>query len=438
MPTKINGIKNITVQGFKSIQDKQSIEIRPLTILAGANSSGKSSIMQPLLLLKQTLEVQGDPGALLLDGPNVRFTSSDQILSKTTPSSRESIFSIYLESTDGSSLGLQYCEEKGQGFDLCGMNYTFEEEKLHLKPGMDDKEIFAVLPKRFREITKIFHKEGEKELLWQVRRDRCFLTLEPKKTSLVDFLPIMGLTITNSFVPLIQSVIHLPGLRGNPRRTYPKTASGPHFPGVFDVYTASIINNWQEKLKHNLVTLSQSLENLGLSWKVSAKSVDATQVELRVGRTSHSKQGGAHDMVSIADVGFGISQSLPVLVALIVARPGQMVYIEQPEIHLHPKAQRRLAHLLCEAAKRNVILVIETHSALLLREIQTLVASSQMPQDKVILHWFQRDERGATCVMPADLDENGAYGNWPEDFDATELEAEQAYLDAVEQRESNI
>src|SRR5579864_7724940 len=76
-----DGITRIAVEGFKSISKKQSIDIAPLTILAGANSSGKSSIMQPLLLLKQTLEATYDPGPLKIDGPNVVFTSSDQFLS---------------------------------------------------------------------------------------------------------------------------------------------------------------------------------------------------------------------------------------------------------------------------------------------------------------------------------------------------------------------
>src|ERR1700736_2030593 len=78
-----DGITRIAVEGFKSIVKKQSIEIAPLTILAGANSSGKSSIMQPLLLLKQTLEATYDPGPLKIDGPNVTFTSSEQFLSLT-------------------------------------------------------------------------------------------------------------------------------------------------------------------------------------------------------------------------------------------------------------------------------------------------------------------------------------------------------------------
>ncbi len=76
------GITRISVKGFKSLVDECSIETRPLTLLAGANSSGKSSIMQPLLMMKQTLEASYDPGALLIDGPNVRFTFAEQFLSR--------------------------------------------------------------------------------------------------------------------------------------------------------------------------------------------------------------------------------------------------------------------------------------------------------------------------------------------------------------------
>src|SRR5438270_12368881 len=79
-----SAIAEIQVAGFKSISDLQRVEIRPLTLLAGANSSGKSSMMQPLLLLKQTLEAPYDPGPLLLNGPNVKFTSARQFF--PTPS----------------------------------------------------------------------------------------------------------------------------------------------------------------------------------------------------------------------------------------------------------------------------------------------------------------------------------------------------------------
>src|SRR5258708_447351 len=80
VPEALPAITSLSVAGFKSIVDEQTIEIRSLTLLAGANSSGKSSMMQPLLLLKQTLEAPYDPGPLLLNGPNVKFTSVGQFL----------------------------------------------------------------------------------------------------------------------------------------------------------------------------------------------------------------------------------------------------------------------------------------------------------------------------------------------------------------------
>jgi len=184
--------------------------------------------------------------------------------------------------------------------------------------------------------------------------------------------------------------------------------------------------------------LNVALEKIGLTWKVTAKSLDATRIELRVGRLPHfkNKKQQLNDTVNIADVGVGVSQALPVAVALVEAKPGQMVYIEQPEIHLHPKAQKQMAQLLAGAAKRGVIVIAETHSTLLLRGIQTLVASGEISPDLVKLHWFKRDhETGETTVTSADLDENGAYGpDWPEDFDDIMLDTEQEYLDAVENR----
>ena len=98
------GITAISIRGYKSLFDECRLEIRPLTILAGANSSGKSSAMQPLLLLKQTLETSYDPGPLLLDGPNVRFNSAEQLFSIMAEKNTSGKFTIKLELEDNRSL----------------------------------------------------------------------------------------------------------------------------------------------------------------------------------------------------------------------------------------------------------------------------------------------------------------------------------------------
>jgi predicted ATPase len=163
--------------------------------------------------------------------------------------------------------------------------------------------------------------------------------------------------------------------------------------------------------------------------------VDDTRVELHVGRMPRPKRGGSGDVVSVADVGFGVSQTLPVLVALRAARPGQLVYIEQPEIHLHPRAQAAMARLLVNAANRGVRLVVETHSSLLLLGLQTLVAEGEIEPDLVGLNWFLRSEKdGTTRIRSAQLDEAGRFGDWPEDFDEVALKTESHYLSAAEAR----
>src|SRR5262249_21440096 len=153
------------------------------------------------------------------------------------------------------------------------------------------------------------------------------------------------------------------------------------------------------------------------------------------GRTPRPQRGGARDLVNIADVGFGVSQTLPVVVALRAAQPGQLVYVEQPEIHLHPQVQVAMARLLVNAANRGVRVVAETHSSLLLLGVQSLVAEGVIDRGRVGLNWFVRSPKdGTTQIQTAELDEAGRFGDWPEDFDEVQLAAENRYLSAAEAR----
>ncbi len=225
-------------------------------------------------------------------------------------------------------------------------------------------------------------------------------------------------------------MIHVRGLRGNPERTYPITAVGDRFPFIFENYVASIIERWQIKSADRVLSaLNHDLDHLDLNSGVTAVRVNEAQLELMVKRAK-----AAQDLVNIADVGFGVSQAVPILVALRVAQSGQLIYVEEPELHLHPRAQTRMADLLSDAAKRGVKVVVETHSELLLRAVQTLIAKRQLAPDLVRLHWFTRNKSGVTQVRSARMDENGAFGDWPEDFGDVMLESEKEYLDAVEAR----
>jgi putative AbiEii toxin of type IV toxin-antitoxin system len=444
----LDALTSISAAGFKSIVEPQSVEIRPLTILAGANSAGKSSIIQPILLLKQTLEASFDPGPLLLEGPNVAFTSADQFLSRTGNHEGREPFEVGVGVGPSISLRLSFSRqprfglgllkaqgERGhpqRGVQVCEMSCSVGAGTVTVRPEMTDAELQVAIPAWAKEIPELLAKTLS-EPQFTVWRNRCFLEVSAHFKD-IDFSINLGLLATNIYEQ-ISKLIHLPGWRGNPKRTYPVTGVGATFPGTFENYVASVIANWQTQDKDRLEALTQNLASLGLTWKITAVPVAETRVELRVGRLAHGKSGGDNDLVSIADVGFGVSQAVPVLVALLVAEPGQAVYLEEPEIHLHPRAQRQMARILADAAARGVRVIAETHSSLLLRSIQTLVARGELPPELVKLHWFSRsDKNGATEIRSADLDENGAFGDWPTDFDEVELGSENDYLDAVELR----
>jgi predicted ATPase len=235
-------------------------------------------------------------------------------------------------------------------------------------------------------------------------------------------------------------LIHVPGLRGNPERSYKVASSDSLYPGSFERYVASIIYKWKTtpRLKQRFVKLVGWLNQLGLASAIDVSSINETRLELKISRHKGC-DGQASDYVNIADVGFGVSQTLPVLVALLTAKKGQVVYIEQPELHLHPRAQYELSKIIASAVTTdNIDVVIETHSSILIRGIQILVAKGEMKGDSVSLNWFVQDPKtGQTEITQATLDKYGAFGDWPEDFDSIALDVEQEYLDAVEEAANN-
>jgi predicted ATPase len=120
--------------------------------------------------------------------------------------------------------------------------------------------------------------------------------------------------------------------------------------------------------------------------------------------------------VLITDVGFGVSQILPVIVLCFYAPEGSTIVLEQPEIHLHPSVQAGLADVLIDATRRrNVQLVIESHSEHFLRRLQRRVAEESLTADEVALYFCTNEHSGSKIdALPVDL--FGNITNWPHDF----------------------
>jgi len=243
--------------------------------------------------------------------------------------------------------------------------------------------------------------------------------------------PLSWISIRN------RAVKHIPALRGEPERGYKATRAREEggllrVTGPFPPYVASLLADWQEKGETaRLEMVRQNMVELGLAGTIQANQVSASEVELRVARTLAQPKSES-DFVDIADVGVGVSQVLPLIVALAGARDGQLVYVEQPELHLHPRAQWIVGKILARAARGGIRLVVETHSLLVLRAVQHQLASGSLKPEEVGLYWFSRDTAsGFSNVVRAELDDKGRFGEWPVDFSEVEFQADEEWLAAA-------
>ena len=336
-PETSPAITSLTVSGFKSIVEEQTIEIRSLTLLAGANGSGKSSMMQPLLL-KQTLEAPSDPGPLLLDGPNVRFTSARQFRPVDSPRGEAVPFMVWLGLSDDTGFAVTLESHENEPITLASNVITGFRKPIFIDTQISADDLASLARPSFPVdlLQKIKARRGNTH--FRVARHRFFLRsnlgYNAKLLNLVIGYDLFMIKITRTIVELI----HLPGLRGNPERIYPVTAADATYRGTFDRYVAGLIARWGSESPDRVAQVSDDLKWLGLTWKIEARGIDETQVELRVGRLPGPGRGGSKELVNVADADLGVSRALPVVVALHAALLGQLVYVEHPETHLHPRA----------------------------------------------------------------------------------------------------
>jgi len=166
------------------------------------------------------------------------------------------------------------------------------------------------------------------------------------------------------------------------------------------------------------------LKEMGLihSFAVAAIAPEREEFEVRVRATAGAEE------VKLTDIGFGVSQVLPVVVQAFYAPPNSTVLMEQPEIHLHPSVQAALADLFIaailareEGEPRRVQLLIESHSEHLLRRLQRRIAEERISESDVALYFCYPDPGGAT-IDQLEVDSYGNILNWPPDFFGDELE----------------
>ena len=401
-------IKSIKIKNFKSWSDPGEVRLAPVTLILGTNSSGKSSLLQPVLLLKQTAFSADRTIHLNLGGDtndHVDLGSFHTLLHHDAEPPRLGIrLSMEeIDIADGSPNELRFDAEYQR-------DSSFNPVVASLKLGNQDHEYRAI--RREKAAYSIYHGQNTQA----VGKSRSF---SPERSIAfpADAIAAFGENgtavqdISLGIRRQLERVSYLGPLRTKPPRDF---AWNHATPGLLDedgrnvpaILAAASESRKDPVLQDLLGSISKWLKKMGLADELLIKGGPRYRIELRI--------GSRH--VNLKDVGIGVSQVLPVLVAANFTPPGSTMLLEEPEIHLHPLAQAELAEMLVSTAKeRNVQFLVETHSEYLFRRLQTIIARDDLEPDDTALYFVRRID-GRSEIEALAPDDFGRIQNWPENF----------------------
>lgn len=440
-------LKQLRLQNFKGWKDTGNIRMAPITLFFGANSSGKSSIGQFLMMLKQTVESPDRKAIFYPGGKNsaVQLGSYHEMVFHRNPENKISFdyqwklpeilkfkdpVTSQIFSGDNLSFHAEVRGDKSQHtLMLDQLKYELlEGDESCLSIGMKRKSDAKSEYKVDADNYTLKRKQGR---VWYPGAPVRFYGFPDEVVAYhqnADFVQALNLRHEK----LYRSLCYLGPLRSKAERLYSWTGMEPESVGYAGENTVAAILAARNrkislgykrpaKLFEEIIALK--LKEMGLieEFKVNPISEQRQEYEVKV-RTK-----GSIDWVDLPDVGFGISQVLPVLVQCFYAPPGAIILMEQPEIHLHPNAQSALADVMIDVINsrengknRDIQLVIETHSEHFLRRLQRRIAEDIVHQEKVSAYFANIAKIPAT-LEPLQIDIFGNIQNWPENFFGDEM-----------------
>jgi|GEM_PF-1058662 len=448
-------IAGLRIAGFKRFADSGEIPLRPLTVLVGKNSSGKSSVGQALLLLKQTLEARGFANTLNLKGPLFTATSYREIVHNHEVARPVSL-TLTVDIDDPKDLAP--AEGTTPWLFFHSMLEKVGRFSATIVLTIESQEPFGP---QLREIAVEPHGQPLAMAVYEVRENRPdegrWRLKMPSSRNwrvLSGFGPL-GNSLFPAFLAESKDLGHDGGIYTftedvttynlalafldrflremkylGPFRTPPKPRyefAGKDFPdiGVTGDHTidALIADQLRKSSKRSMEKIGEWLHHAGLAEGFSLVPVHgetgAYQAEVTIGST----------VSNYAQVGFGVSQVLPVLVqALRTTRMATFV-CEQPELHLHPDAQVALADFFIDRVREKRHVLLETHSEPLLLGIRRALAEealrpdTRMTREDVSFLYVDDSRAGEAVVRRLELDETMNFTHWPPGFmDATTQE----------------
>ena len=419
-------LTSLHLKQFKAWADTGPIALKPITLLLGTNSSGKSSLIQSLLLLKQTVESPDRTIHLNLGGDerNDVFNFGD-FSSILTQGSTDRQFEIHFTFTRGST------EERINtgAFDAVygqTANGTVVIQQLRLS-AQPDGPSFRVQRREKGAFAIYVEPEATTRGKSRDYAPERSIAFASKAVTLLGEDGSVVQDISLAIRRELEGLVYLGPLRQKPLREYPWNKGKP---GVIEPDGRQAIDALLASALLQGPDRNQIIEKVA-HWLKRMDLADQLQVR-QVGRSTRYEVVIDSQSVeaNLRDVGIGISQVLPVLTVAYFAPPGSTVILEEPEIHLHPLAQSVLAELFVEASReRQIQFVIETHSEHLFRRMQTLVAKEELSTEECELYFVEKDQ-GKADLRRLELDPYGRVINWPDRFfgDALGETEEQAKL----------
>lgn len=442
-------LTELRLQNFKAWRDTGPMRLAPLTVIFGTNSSGKSSLGHLLMALKQTVLLTDRRRALHLGDDNSLIdlgTFRDCIhghdlgeplrFSLRWRLRKELVLQNVLEAKErytGNEIALDAeiaaskSDEQPETRQFTYRLLQDQEKKLTVSHGRRDGRSFLDC-----EPMQLVHAQGRK---WGVERPEKFYRFSEKTLSRyqnADFLTEFVLETER----LLEHFYHLGPLRSPPRRVYPWSGDTPPNVGAEGELTIPAIlaakqqgrrlNRGPKKRNHPFdAFIAEWLKDLGIihEFKVEPIAPGRKEYEVLI-QADHQAP-----WVKLTDVGFGVSQVLPALVQSFYAPPDSVLWMEQPEIHLHPRVQANLADVFISAIQarengrdRNTQLIVESHSEHLLNRLQRRVAEGALEPEEVAIYFVTQGEGGDAHLEPLQVNEFGDIENWPDDFFGDDME----------------
>ena len=400
-------ITELRAEYFKSWVDTGALRLAPLTGFFGANSSGKTSILQVLLMLKQTVEHPPEWNEPLYFGDEnslVNLRSFDDVIH------RPAYNPILGISVSWNLPKKRYIQNLG---DISAFSLSvriFGGALLSFSHTVDGN--FSVDTRstdgKYQISSQIFH--GWAQSLFRCYGIRDFLTDSPS----ADFTRLQQILadLEDAFEKLFDQFYYLGPLRGSPSPHYIWGGKHPDDVGKYGEDMVSALFSSRIQSGNLDEHVPKWLQRLGLIHSYRLAPVPRTQKNYEFLVTIH--KGGPE--VRLTDVGFGVSQVLPVLILCYYAPEGSILILEQPEAHLHPKVQSELGDVLIDVVKnRDLQIILESHSEHLLHRLMRRTAEEQLCVDDTALYFCQINE-GASEVEQLKVDEYGNISNWPQEF----------------------